>query len=127
MGKEEVLHLLQKIYFDNIDSGNADLAVEAMHRDVVWVHTQVWEHDGHNRDSLDTLNGRAALRTFLAGRIPEMQREGIEHKVHNIVTDGEKGAFQAQVIGPNGDAKDFFGWIELRDGRIGSYRVIPTD
>ena len=127
MDTEKALHLLQTIYFDNIDSGNADLAVRAMHKDVVWVHTQVWEHDGHNRDSPDTLNGRAELRAFLAERIPEMQREGIEHKVQKVVTDGENGAFQAQVVGPNGDAKDFFGWIELRDGKIGNYRVFPTD
>ena len=125
MDREKVLYLLQEIYFDNIDSGNADLAVEAMHSDVDWVHTQVWEHDGHNRDSLDTLSGREELRAFLTSRIPEMQREGIEHKVRKVIIDGKEGAFQAQVIGPDGDAKDFFGWIELRDGKIGSYRVIP--
>ena len=27
---DDVLHLLQQIYFDNIDNGNADAAVEAL-------------------------------------------------------------------------------------------------
>ena len=125
MDKEKVLYLLQKVYFDNIDLGDADSAVEAMHKDVVWVHTQVWEHDGHNRDSLDTLNSREELKAFLALRIPEMQKEGIEHKVLKVVTDGKEGAFRAQVVGPSGDAKGFFGWVKLKDGKIGNYRVIP--
>ena len=42
---EELLSLLQDIYFNNIDSANAESAVEAMHESVEWIHTQVWEHD----------------------------------------------------------------------------------
>ena len=125
MSRDHVLYLLQDVYFDNIDSGDADLAVEAMHEDVEWIHTQVWEHDGHSSDDLDTLKSRDALREFLAKRIPEMQVERIEHKVDKVVTDGECGAFRARVVCLDGGAKHFFGWIELKDGKVSSYRVMP--
>ena len=39
--KEYLFHLLQDIYFDNIDTAKADEASEAMHNDVRWVHNQV--------------------------------------------------------------------------------------
>ena len=42
--EEKLFHLLQDIYFDNIDTAKADEASEAMHNDVRWVHNQVWEH-----------------------------------------------------------------------------------
>ncbi len=125
MSTNQVLYLLQNVYFDNIDSGDADLAVEAMHENVEWIHTQVWEHDGHSSADLDTLWGREALRNFLAKRIPEMQLERIEHKVDKVVTDGECGAFRARVVCLDGGAKHFFGWIELKDGKVSSYRVMP--
>ena len=40
--EEKLFHLLQDIYFDNIDTAKADEASEAMHNDVRWVHNQVW-------------------------------------------------------------------------------------
>ena len=99
---EELLSLLQDIYFNNIDSANAESAVEAMHESVEWIHTQVWEHDGHDASTVDILNGRQAVKEFLVGRVKEMQVEGIIHKVHKVLTDGISGAFQASVIGVDG-------------------------
>ena len=123
--KEELFDLLQHTYFDGVDTANADQAAEAMHEEVEWIHTQVWEHDGHDSSTTDTLNGREAVREFLANRIGEMQVEGIEHKVDTVVTDGDSGAFRANVVGADGSKVPFFGWVEIRDGKISSYRVFP--
>ena len=125
MTSDDLFELLQHTYFDGIDGADADRAVEAMHEKVAWVHTQVWEHDGHDRSTIDQIDGREAVREFLARRIAEMQVEGIEHKVGKVVTDGQSGAFRAQVVGPTGEAKSFFGWVELKDGKISSYTVMP--
>ena len=39
--ENHLMYLLQDIYFDNIDTANADKASEAMHDDVRWVHNPV--------------------------------------------------------------------------------------
>ena len=117
--------LLQHTYFDGIDNADANKAVEAFNEDVEWVHTQVWEHDGHDRRHTDTLYGRDSVRDFLAGRIGEMQVEGIVHKVKKVLCDGRSGAFRAEVIGPDGDALPFFGWVEFTDGKISTYIIHP--
>ena len=125
MTNDQLFNLLQHTYFDGIDGSNADQAVEAMHEEVQWVHTQVWAHDGHDSSTTDTLNGREAVREFLANRIGEMQVEGIEHKVGTVLTDGESGAFRAKVVGTDGSAVPFFGWVSIRDGKISAYMVMP--
>lgn len=122
----KALHeLLQHRYFDGIDDADADRAVQVFNEDAEWVHTQVWEHDGHDRRHTDTLRGRKAIHEFLARRIGEMQVVGIRHKVHAVLCDGRSGAFRAEVIGPGGDALPFFGWVELRDGLISTYIIHP--
>lgn len=121
----DLYSLLQETYFDNIDAGDAAAAVEAMHENVEWVHTQVWEHDGHSSRHTDTLDGREAVREFLAGRIDEMQSVGIEHKIRETVHEGDRGAFRAAVVGPDGDALPFLGWVELTDGTVSKYIVAP--
>ena len=40
--KDELFVLLQNDYFDNIDTKNAKGAAQAMHKNVEWIHTQVW-------------------------------------------------------------------------------------
>ena len=67
--ENHLMYLLQDIYFDNIDTANADKASEAMHDDVRWVHNQVWEHDAHKTNIRDTLNGRKKVKEFLRKRI----------------------------------------------------------
>ena len=126
MTTEKLFYLLQCVYFDNIDKAKANEAVEAMHDSIEWIHTQVWEHDGHDSSYVDNLNGREAVKFFLTERVKEMQVEGIIHKVNKVITDGVSGAFQASVIGIDGTEKSFFGWVETKDEKISSYRVIPT-
>lgn len=121
----ELYSLLQEMYFDNIDAGDAASAVASMHEDVNWVHTQVWEHDGHGSHYTDELDGREAVREFLAGRIDEMQAEGIEHKIRETVHEGDRGAFRAEVVGPDGERLPFIGWVELTDGKVSRYLVAP--
>ncbi len=125
MTNDELFELLQSQYFDAIDNKDADGAVEALHEDVEWVHTQVWVHDGHDRSTIDVFHGREEVREFLAGRIGEMQVVGIRHKVGQVVTDGKLGAFRAVVEGPTGERKPFFGWVEITDGKISKYRINP--
>jgi hypothetical protein len=117
--------LLQHTYFDNIDKANAKGAVEAFNKDALWVHTQVWEHDGHDRRHTDTINGRNSIYDFLAPRISEMQVEGIVHKVNKVLCDGKSGAFRAEVIGKDKVALPFFGWVELDDDKISTYIIHP--
>ena len=125
--EEYLFHLLQDIYFDNIDTAKADEASEAMHNDVRWVHNQVWEHDAHKNNIRDTLNGQKEVREFLRKRIVEMQIEGIIHKVENVVSDGKLGAFKANVIGKDKSKKPFFGLVEIKDDKIIYYRVLPLE
>jgi ketosteroid isomerase-like protein len=123
--RDELYRLLQTIYFDSIDQGDATAAVDAFDEDVEWVHTQVWEHDGHDRSKTDTLRGRASVREFLAARINEMQVEGIQHRLRQVIADGRQGAFRAEVVGPTGTSRPFLGWVELTDGKISTYIVTP--
>tara|TARA_B100001057_G_scaffold311021_1_gene311084 strand:- start:1656 stop:2057 length:402 start_codon:yes stop_codon:yes gene_type:complete len=125
INEDYLFYLLQTIYFDNIDNANASDAVEAMHDSVKWIHTQVWEHDGHKSDYVDNLIGVKAVKEFLTERVKEMQIEGIKHKVNKVLTDGISGSFQADVIGKDGVKKPFFGWVEIEDQKIISYRVLP--
>jgi hypothetical protein len=122
---DQLYQLLQHTYFDGIDNADADKAVEVFNEDALWVHTQVWEHDGHDRRHTDTLNGRTSIHDFLAPRISEMQVEGIVHKVKKVLCDGKSGAFRAEVIGKNGVALPFFGWVELENGKISTYIIHP--
>ena len=63
--KDQLYHLLQNVYFDNIDNARPDEASEAMHSKVRWVHNQVWEHDGHESGYRDALNGQDEVKEFL--------------------------------------------------------------
>ncbi len=117
--------LLQHGYFDSIDQGDADRAVQVFTDDVAWSHYQVWEHHGHMRNRADVFKGRKELRDFLAARIADMQVEGIRHQVTRVIVQGGEGAFRAEVVGVTGENMHFFGWIELTDGRISRYIVGP--
>ena len=70
--KDELFVLLQNDYFDNIDTKNAKGAAQAMHENVEWIHTQVWEHDGHDSSTVDILRGRKKVENFLDGRVHEI-------------------------------------------------------
>ena len=121
----QVHTLLQHTYFDNIDQGDADGAVQAFTDDVAWSHYQVWEHHGHMRNHADVFTGRKQVRDFLAARIADMQVEGIRHRVSHVIVQGNEGAFRAEVVGVAGKTMRFFGWLELTGGRISKYIVGP--
>ena len=122
---EDLYDLQQKKYYDAIDRGDADAAVEALHEDVEWLHTQVWQHDGHTSDETDVLHGREAVREFLAERIPDMQGVDIRHEVLKTVSDGTQGAFYGQVVGPDGTTRGTIAWVEFEDGKIKKYINTP--
>ncbi len=123
---DKLYDLLQRVYFDGIDNADAAAAVEALHENVEWIHTQVWEHDGHSRSKMDKLHGRESVREFLAARIKEMQVEGIKHRLRKVITEGDTGAFRAEVVGPEGVSLAFFGWVEIKDEKIITYIVGPA-
>ena len=125
MTPKQLHALLQQTYFDSIDSGDADSAVQAFTDDVAWSHYQVWEHHGHVRNRADSFQGREQVRDFLSARIADMQVEGIRHRVTRVIVQGDEGAFRAEVIGVTGKNMRFFGWVELSDGRISTYIVGP--
>ena len=112
INQNELHSLLQNIYFDNIDSVNAKGASKAMHENVEWIHTQVWEHDGHDASNIDILRGRKSVEDFLEGRVYEIQKENDVNKFVN-------------VVGEDGTLKPFFGWVEIEDKKIILYKVIP--
>lgn len=117
--------LLQHTYFDSIDQGDADRAVQAFTDDVSWSHYQVWEHHGHVRNRKDAFKGRREVRDFLAARIADMQVEGIRHRVTRVIVQGNEGAFRAEVVGVTGTSMRFFGWVELTGNIISRYIVGP--
>ena len=125
LDSDGLFELLQHTYFDGIDNADAARAVQAFNENAEWIHTQVWEHDGHSRRNVDTLKGRQAIEDFLAARIAQMQAIGFKHKVHSVVCDGKSGAFRANVVGTEGEALPFFGWVELEDGLISTYIIHP--
>lgn len=127
MNADQLRALLQNTYFDNIDGARPAEAVDAFTADVHWQHTQVWAHDGHDSRRTDRLRGREVLRDFLAARVKQMQVIRIRHKVDEVIVSGDRGAFRARVVGPDGTSKGFLGWVELRDGLLQSYIVVPED
>ena len=117
--------LLQHTYFDSIDQGDADRAVQGFTDDVAWSHYQVWEHHGHLRNRTDVFKERTEVRDFLAARIADMQAEGIRHRVTHVIVQGNEGAFRAEVVGVTSTSMRFFGWVELTGGSISRYIVGP--
>ncbi|WP_027948803.1 nuclear transport factor 2 family protein [Haliea salexigens] len=127
MTPEELHAHLQHVYFDNVDTANPAGAVLAFTRDMHWQHTQVWPHDGHDSRHTDHLHGRAALLEFMQTRVKEMQVIRIRHRVDEVIVQGDRGAFRASVLDPSGRSLGFLGWIELSDGLIHRYLVVPED
>ena len=65
INREKLFSLLQNDYFDNIDNNNPEGVYAAMHENVKWIHTQVWEHDGHDSSGVDVLTGQKSVIDFL--------------------------------------------------------------
>ena len=127
MTPEALKDHLQRCYFDNVDTANPDGAVMAFTPDVKWQHTQVWPHDGHHSRQTDRLQGREALLDFMRKRVQETQVIQIRHQVDETVVTGDSGAFRGRVLDPSGKSLRFLGWVELRDGLVSRYIVVPED
>lgn len=125
IAEAQLRSLLQHTYFDSIDRGDADGAVQAFTEDIAWSHYQVWEHHGHVRNRVDVFRGRNEVRDFLAARIREMQVEGIRHEITHTIVQGDEGAFRARVVGMADENLRFFGWVELKGGKISRYIIGP--
>lgn len=125
MNGSELIELLQKTYFDNVDSARPEQAVCAFAPKVHWQHTQVWAHDGHDARHTDIIHSAAELESFLRERVVQMQEIQIKHVVDEAVVEGGRGAFRARVIGPTGRSLAFLGWVEIADGKIQKYIVSP--
>lgn len=127
MTSEELYDHLQHTYFDNVDAANPAGAVLAFTPDMHWQHTQVWAHDGHDSRRTDRLYGRNALLDFMEARVKEMQIIQIRHRVDEVIVTGDRGAFRASVLDPTGRTLGFLGWVEMRNGLIQRYIVVPED
>lgn len=125
MTNDELRQLLQDSYFDNVDSAQANAAVQAFTPDAHWQHTQVWAHDGHDSRYTDQIQGRQALFEFMDARVKEMQVVQIRHQVDEVIVSGNRGAFRARVVGPEGESLGFVGWVELQGDLISRYIVMP--
>ncbi len=125
LSTEELYRLLQEIYFDSIDDGDAETAISVMHEDVEWVHTQVWEEDGQTSQKTDIITGREDIFKFLYSRVGEMKDKGIEHTIRDIVAADGKGSFRADIVELDGNTIPFLGWVELTEGKISKYIVAP--
>ena len=124
MSKELIRHLIQEIYYDNVDRGDMTAATQAFHPDVEWSHAQVWAHHDFARGHAVALQGRAAVFDFLQERVAQLKDAAITHHLTDLVWEGDRGAYLGVVRGP-GPEKPFMVWIELRDGLIGRYTLRP--
>lgn len=123
--KERAYELFQTIYYDSIDRGDMKNAVTALHDDVEWSHMQVWVHHNYTRDhGVSELRGRAAVDELLSERVDNLADTKIEHKVRNMVFEDDKGAFLAEVVGPD-KSVPFFVWFELKDDLVYRYLLRP--
>lgn len=121
----DVMELLQARYYDGIDSGDMERAAAACTDDIVWSHEQVWAHHEFERKEASALSGSAAILEFLTARKTQLAESGIQHKVRDLVVDGDRGAFVGYVLGPDGSEKEFMVWFELRDGLMSRYELRP--
>ena len=125
LSKDKVWEMFQKTYFDSIDKGEMAKAVSVFHEDVEWIHTQVWEHDDYQRDKgIDRLKGKNEVEALLEGRKTELAKQKIQHRVQDLVLEGNKGAFLAHVKGGEKEL-GFMVWFELKDEKIYRYIVAP--
>ena len=123
---ELAYHLLQRTYYDSIDAGDMETAASALHEDVAWSHQQVWAHHGFARGNPSQLRGRAVVRELLLARRDQLAQANIRHRVRHLVCDGQRGAVEGYVLGPDGGEQPFLVWFEIRDEKIARYVLRPV-
>jgi ketosteroid isomerase-like protein len=113
-------------YFAAIDDGRIEDAIDLLHPDVEWVHTQVWQEDTDNPDRTTTeLVGKEAVAEVLrAYRDSEEASRDVVHRVTNTVSDEDICAFLGVVSGPD-ESFPMVGWVEFSDDRIVRYVAAP--
>lgn len=90
--RELAYRLLQQTYYDSVDRGDMDAAASALHEDIEWSHAQVWAHHDFQRGEPSMKRGREAVRAYLAARKEKLAEARIQHKVRDLVVDGNRGA-----------------------------------
>jgi len=123
--RELAYRLLQQTYYDSVDRGDMDGAATALHEDIEWSHAQVWAHHDFQRGEPSMKRGREAVRAYLAERKEKLAAARIQHKVRDLVVDGDRGAMLGFVLGPDGSEKPFMVWFEIRDEKIARYLLRP--
>jgi len=123
--RELAYRLLQETYYDSVDRGNMEAAASALHEDVEWSHAQVWAHHDFQRGAPSVKRGRAAVRSYLDERKEKLKEARIQHKVRDLVCEGNRGALLGFVLGPDGTEKPFMAWFEIRDEKIVRYLLRP--
>jgi hypothetical protein len=119
--RRSILELLQERYYAPIERGEVERAVEALHADVRWSHARVW--GGRPGDEAETLTGRGDVERLLASRREAIA--GLAYRVDELAAEGGSAGFIGHVEGPDGERRNFIGWLEVRDGLIWSYAVRP--
>lgn len=123
--RDEAIRLLQTTYYDHIDKGEMAVAVSALHPDVDWSHAQVWAHHGFARGEPTAYRTRDEVEAFLSARVDELRESGIQHKMVDLIIEGDRGALLGHVLGPDGSTKPFMVWFEMSDGLISRYTLRP--
>lgn len=117
--------LLQGTYYDSVDRGDMEVAASALHDDVEWSHAQVWAHHDFQRGEPSLKRGRQQVASYLAERKDKLKEARIQHKVRDLVCEGNRGALLGYVLGPDGSEKPFMVWFEIRDEKISRYLLRP--
>lgn len=113
-------------YFAAVDDGRIEDAVDLLHPDVEWVHTQVWQEDPEQPDRTTTdLAGRDAVAKVLKDYRDSAEADrDVVHRVTDIVADEDTCAFLGEVSGPD-ESFPMVGWVEFADDTIVRYVVAP--
>jgi ketosteroid isomerase-like protein len=113
-------------YFAAIDEGRVGDAIDLLHPDVEWVHTQVWQEDpGAPERTTTELSGKEAIAEVLrAYQDTEEADSDVVHRVTDVVVDEDTCAFLGEVAGPDASFP-MFGWAEFADSAIVRYIAAP--
>ncbi|NGP09497.1 nuclear transport factor 2 family protein [Rhodococcus sp. 14C212] len=126
--KEQALELFQTCYYDAIDRGNASAAVSIFTHDVYWSHLSAWQSDelGFSLTDLDQFYTREDVLKFLSVACPNVVESGLRHLIHDLVADGDRGAFICEVTSnKKPDVARFLVWYELAGSRVSRYLMRP--
>ena len=112
-------------YFDAIDDGRVEDAIERLHPEVTWSHMQVWQADPDQPTHRRTHQGREAVASVLRAYQQSSEADrNVSHEVREILVDGDRCAFLGAVVGPE-RTFPMFGWVTFDDELIRRYVAGP--